>query len=107
MKKLFFTNFRTNVLCNRLFLLLCCIITATAAKGGGDHHAKLTANIASTSKGMGKVYVSKSNEEFSSITGWNSISSYKEIEKDQSNEIQYAFYAYAKPEAGYFFENWQ
>ena len=105
MKKLFFTNFRTNVLCNRLFLLLCCIITATAAKGDGNHHAKLTANIASTSKGMGKVYVSKSNEEFSSITGWNSSSS-KNDEKGKSEEINYAFYAYAKPEAGYFFVKW-
>ena len=105
MKKLFFTNFRTNVLCNRLFLLLCCIITATAAKGSNNHHAQLTANIDNKSQGMGKVYVSQSNEDFSSITGWNTSSS-KKVEKDESEEISYAFYAYAKPEAGYFFVNW-
>ena len=101
MKKIFFTKFRTNVLCNRLFLLLCCIITTTTALG--THTAKLTANVSST--GTGKVYVEKTEVNIGSITAWANSSS-KDYSADKGTTINYSFYAYAKPASGYFFVNW-
>ena len=101
MKKIFFTKFRTNVLCNRLFLLLCCIITTTTALG--THTAKLTANVSST--GTGKVYVSKTEVNIGSISDWAN-SSNQSYSENNGTEIHYYFHAYAKPEPGYFFVNW-
>ena len=101
MKKIFFTKFRTNVLCNRLFLLLCCIITTTTALG--THTAKLTANVSST--GTGKVYVSKMEVNIDTISSWAN-SSNKSYTADNGTTINYSFHAYAKPESGYFFVNW-
>ena len=103
MKKLFSQKIKTNVLGGRLFWtisLLWCVIVAVNAN---NHHAQLKANVTPT--GAGLVYVSTEKSEFASISGWSSSDDEK-VETEKEASITTTFYAYSKPNAGYFFTKW-